>query len=55
MRRFGQSRSNLLNVFIFAALHLNIFFFFSGLGGKRIAMNIYNKSLLPEDTLSLAA
>lgn len=53
MRRFGQSRSNLLNVFIFAALHLNIFF--SGLGGKRIAMNIYNKSLLPEDTLSLAA
>lgn len=54
MRRFGQSRSNLLNVFIFAALHLNIFFF-SGLGGKRIAMNIYNKSLLPEDTLSLAA
>lgn len=38
----------------FATFYLNIFFFF-GLDEKRIAMNIYNKSLLSEDTLSLAA
>lgn len=54
VRRFDRLRSRLLKVFFNLQLYTLIIFFF-GWGGKRVAMNIYNKSLLPEDTLSLAA
>lgn len=41
--------------FLIFSFILEYVYFFFGLVEKRIAMNIYNKSLLSEDTLSLAA